>query len=86
MTTFSGKSQTVKKKHCQPFQENSKYLSTKIRKRQYELHFQFGGTYYDYDERCFKSIDVFPGCDKSKTITSKLPLENGKVYCFRVTI
>ena len=52
----------------------------------YELHFQFGGTYYDYDERCFKSIDVFPGCDKSKTITSKLPLENGKVYCFRVTI
>ena len=52
----------------------------------YELHFQFGGNYYDDEEERRNSVTVFPGCDMSKTIQGKLPLENGKVYRFKVTI
>lgn len=52
----------------------------------YELCFQFGGNYYDDDEERRNSVTVFPGCDKRKTISSKLPLENGKIYGFKVTI
>ena len=52
----------------------------------YELCLQFGGNYYDDEEERRNSVTVFPGCDMRKTITSKLPLENGKVYGFRVTI
>ena len=52
----------------------------------YELCFQFGGNYYDDDEERRNSVTVFPGCDMRKTITSKLPLENGKIYGFKVTI
>ena len=52
----------------------------------YELCLQFGGNYYDDEEERRNSVTVFPGCDMRKTITSKLPLENGKVYCFKVTI
>ena len=52
----------------------------------YELCFQFGGNYYDDNEERRNSVTVFPGCDMRKTITSKLPLENGKVYGFKVTI
>ena len=52
----------------------------------YELCFQFGGNYYDDEEERRNSVTVFPGCDMRKTITSKLSLENGKVYGFRVTI
>ncbi len=52
----------------------------------YELCFQFGGNYYDDDEERRNSTTVFPDCDKRKTMTSKLPLENGKVYGFKVTI
>ena len=51
----------------------------------YELCLQFGGTYYDKEEG-MNSVTVFPGCDMRKTITSKLPLENGKIYGFKVTI
>lgn len=52
----------------------------------YELCLQFGGNYYDDEEERRNSVTVFPGCDMRKTITSKLPLENGKIYGFRVTI
>ena len=52
----------------------------------YELCFQFGGNYYDDEEERRNSVTVFPDCDMRKTITSKLPLENGKIYCFKVTI
>ena len=52
----------------------------------YKLCLQFGGTYYDDDEERMNSVTVFPGCDMRKTITSKLSLENGKIYGFRVTI
>jgi len=52
----------------------------------YELCFQFGGNYYDDEEERRNSVTVFPGCDMRKTITSRLPLENGKIYCFKVTI
>ena len=52
----------------------------------YELCLQFGGNYYDDEEERRNSVTVFPGCDMRKTITSKLPLENGKVYGFKVTI
>ncbi len=52
----------------------------------YELCFQFGGNYYDDEEERRNSVTVFPGCDMRKTITSKLPLENGKIYGFTVTI
>ena len=52
----------------------------------YELCFQFGGNYYDDEEERRNSVTVFPGCDMRKTITSKLPLENGKIYGFKVTI
>ncbi|MBO4924424.1 MAG: hypothetical protein J5382_09935 [Bacteroidales bacterium] len=52
----------------------------------YELCFQFGGNYYDDEEERRNSVTVFPGCDKRATIKSKLPLENGKIYCFKVTI
>ena len=52
----------------------------------YELCFQFGGNYYDDKEGGRYPVTVFPGCDMRKTITSKLPLENGKIYGFRVTI
>ena len=52
----------------------------------YELCLQFGGNYYDKEEERRYSVTVFPGCDMRKTITSKLPLENGKIYGFRVTI
>ncbi len=52
----------------------------------YELCFQFGGNYYDDEEERRNSVTVFPGCDMRKTITSKLPLENGKIYNFKVTI
>ena len=52
----------------------------------YELCFQFGGNYYDEEEERRNSVTVFPGCDMRKTITSKLSLENGKIYGFKVTI
>lgn len=52
----------------------------------YELCLQFGGNYYDDEEERRNSVTVFPGCDMRKTITSKLPLENGKVYGMKVTI
>ena len=52
----------------------------------YELCFQFGGNYYDDEEERRNSVTVFPGCDMRKTITSKLTLENGKIYGFTVTI
>jgi len=52
----------------------------------YELCLQFGGNYYDAEEERRNSVTVFPGCDMRKTITSDLPLENGKIYNFRVTI
>ena len=52
----------------------------------YELCFQFGGNYYDDEEERRNSVTVFPGCDMRKTITSKLSLENGKIYNFTVTI
>ena len=52
----------------------------------YELCFQFGGNYYDNEEERRNSVTVFPGCDMRKTITSKLTLENGKIYGFTVTI
>ena len=52
----------------------------------YELCFQFGGNYYDDEEERRNSVTVFPGCDMRKTITSKLSLENGKIYGFTVTI
>ncbi|MBR6370244.1 MAG: hypothetical protein IKS24_04095, partial [Bacteroidaceae bacterium] len=52
----------------------------------YELCLQFGGNYYDDEEERRNSVTVFPGCDMRKTITSKLSLENGKIYCFKVTI
>jgi hypothetical protein len=52
----------------------------------YELCLQFGGNYYDHDDERRNSVTVFPGCDMRKTITSKLPLENGKIYGFKVTI
>ena len=52
----------------------------------YELCFQFGGNYYDDEEERRNSVTVFPECDMRKTITSKLPLENGKIYNFTVTI
>ena len=52
----------------------------------YELCLQFGGNYYDDEEERRNSVTVFPGCDMRKTITSMLPLENGKVYGMRVTI
>lgn len=39
----------------------------------------------DEEERR-NSVTVFPGCDMRKTITSDLPLENGKIYNFKVTI
>ena len=52
----------------------------------YELCLQFGGNYYDDEEERRNSVTVFPGCDMRKTITSKLPLENGKVYNLKVTI
>lgn len=52
----------------------------------YEFCLQFGGNYYDDEEERRNSATVFPGCDMRKTITSKLSLENGKVYGFRVTI
>lgn len=52
----------------------------------YELCLQFGGNYYDYEDERRYSVTVFPGCDMRKTITSRLPLENGKIYGFRVTI
>ena len=52
----------------------------------YELCFQFGGNYYDDEEERRNSVTVFPDCDKRVTIMSRLPLENGKIYNFRVTI
>ena len=52
----------------------------------YELCFQFGGNYYDDEDERRNSVTVFPGCDMRKTITSKLPLENGKIYNFKVTV
>ena len=52
----------------------------------YELCFQFGGNYYDDEEERRNSVTVFPGCDMRKTIYSKLTLENGKIYGFKVTI
>jgi hypothetical protein len=52
----------------------------------YELCFQFGGHYYNYNPDKVEYIEVFPVGDKRKKITSKLPLENGKIYCFKVTI
>ena len=52
----------------------------------YELCLQFGGNYYDKEEERLNSVTVFPGCDMRKTITSKLSLENGKIYGFTVTI
>ena len=52
----------------------------------YELCFQFGGNYYDDEEERRNSVTVFPGCDMRKTITHTLPLENGKIYGFKVTI
>ena len=52
----------------------------------YELCLQFGGNYYDDEEERRNSVTVFPGCDMRKTITSKLSLENGKIYGFKVTI
>ena len=52
----------------------------------YELCLQFGGNYYDDDEERRVSTTVFPDCDMRKTITSRLPLENGKIYCIEVTI
>ena len=52
----------------------------------YELCFQFGGNYYDYKSECRESITMFPIGDKRKTIPHKLPLENGKLYSFKVTI
>ena len=52
----------------------------------YELCFQFGGNYYDDEEERRNSVTVFPDCDMRKTITSKLSLENGKIYGFKVTI
>ena len=52
----------------------------------YELCLQFGGNYYDNKKERRNSVTVFPGCDMRKTITSKLSLENGKIYGFRVTI
>ena len=52
----------------------------------YELCLQFGGNYYDDEEERRNSVTVFPGCDMRKTITSRLPLENGKIYGFKVTI
>ena len=52
----------------------------------YELCLQFGGNYYDEEEERRNSVTVFPGCDMRKTITSKLSLENGKIYGFKVTI
>ena len=52
----------------------------------YELCFQFDGNYYDEEEERRNSVTVFPGCDMRKTITSKLSLENGKIYGFKVTI
>ena len=52
----------------------------------YELCLQFGGNYYDDDEKGRYSVTVFPGCDMRKTITSKLSLENGRIYGFKVTI
>ena len=64
----------------------SSCLSASTKKAGYELCFQFGGNYYDDEEERRKSVTVFPGCDMRKTITSKLSLENGKVYGFKVTI
>ena len=52
----------------------------------YELCLQFGGNYYDDEEERRNSVTVFPGCDMRKTIISDLPLENGKIYNFKVTI
>ena len=52
----------------------------------YELCLQFGGNYYDAEEERRNRVTVFPDCDMRKTITSKLPLENGKIYNFKVTI
>ena len=52
----------------------------------YELCLQFGGNYYDDEDDRRNSVTVFPGCDMRKTITSKLSLENGKIYGFKVTI
>ena len=52
----------------------------------YKLCFQFGGYYWDYGKNDWEDIVAFPVGDKQKTITSTLPLENGKVYCFKVTI
>ena len=52
----------------------------------YELCLQFGGNYYDDEEQGRNSVTVFPDCDMRKTITSKLPLQNGKVYDIEVTI
>ena len=53
----------------------------------YELRFQFGGTYDEYYSGAPTYVREFPGIsDKRKTITSKLPLENGKIYSFKVTI
>lgn len=52
----------------------------------YELHFQFGGNYFDYKTQSRKPITVFPNCDKQVTIEETLPLKNGKIYCFKVTI
>ncbi len=52
----------------------------------YELCLQFGGNYYDDEEERRNSVTVFPGCDMRKTIISDLPLENGKIYNFTVTI
>ena len=52
----------------------------------YKLHFQFGGNYFDYKTQSREPITVFPNCDKQVTIEETLPLENGKIYNFRVTI
>lgn len=52
----------------------------------YEFCLQFGGNYYDDQEERRNSVTVFPGCDMRKLITSELPLRNGKIYDFEVTI
>lgn len=52
----------------------------------YELRFQFGGNYYDYTTDSREQIDVFPAGDKRKVLESTLPLDNGKIYGFTMTI
>ena len=51
----------------------------------YELHLRFGGTYYGQDGH-LTHTDAFPATYKRIKLTETLPLENGKVYCFKVTI